>query len=364
MAASSHVLDAFENQKCLPIFASSSTMYIHIQIRYHPPLPNFYLQQRHIPTTLVFHPNNPSNTLWDPNPPHSSHPHSLSPIPRVSTLLNISTLFLSFIPMATPIPVTPLFSPITLPLDPHSLTPETDATTLSVDTHFGFDPLTKTHKVLRPKWTVAIPEPYPRVIQMVCTVLTLGCSSNGSWRKVKINPELPFPSVKYMSVGKSVCIDGVIHWLPQYGNSIVAFDLKDEKFRLIPRPHDYKAENFILPLNRLIELGGCLALVADKYKYAKRDDSILQLWILKDYHNRVWFKEKFCIPFYWGDCQPFPIGTIPSGEIILKALKITCWVIFYDMEGQGFKVVDITGLPEWVYSSCTGINTTVSVYEG
>ena len=62
-AASSHVLDAFENQKCLPIFASSSTMYIHIQIRYHPPLPNFYLQQRHIPTTLVLHPNNPSNTL-------------------------------------------------------------------------------------------------------------------------------------------------------------------------------------------------------------------------------------------------------------------------------------------------------------
>ena len=66
-----------------------------------------------------------------------------------------------------------------------------------------------------------------------------------------------------------------------------AFDLKDEKFRLIPRPHDYKAQNFILPLNRLIELGGCLALAADKYKYGKRDDSILQLWILKDYHNHV-----------------------------------------------------------------------------
>ncbi|KAL0004098.1 hypothetical protein SO802_011659 [Lithocarpus litseifolius] len=160
---------------------------------------------------------------------------------------------------------------LTLPLDPHSLTPETDTTTLSVDTHFGFDPLTKTHKVLRLKWTVAIPEPYPRVTQMVCTVLTLGCSSNGSWRK---------------------------------------------------------------------------------------------LWILKDYHNHVWVKEKFCIPFYWGDWQPFPIGTIPSGEIILKALKNTGWVIFYDMEGQGFEVVDITGLPEWVYSSCTGINTTVSVYEG
>ena len=64
---------------------------------------------------------------------------------------------------------------------------------------------------------------------MVCTVLTLGCNSNGSWRKVKINLELPFHSVKYMSVGKSVCINGVIHWLPQYGNSIVAFEAKMAK---------------------------------------------------------------------------------------------------------------------------------------
>ena len=207
---------------------------------------------------------------------------------------------------------------LTLPLDPHSLTPDTDTTTLSVDTHFGFDPLTKTHKLLRLKWTIAIPEPYRRVTQMVCTVLTLGCSSNGSRRKVKINPELPFHSVKYMSVGKSVCINGVIHWLPQYGNSIVAFDLKDEKFRLIPRPHDYKAQNFILPLNRLIELGGCLALVADKYEHVEPDDSILQLWILKDYHNHVWVKEKFCIPSYWGSFEPVPIGTITSGEIILQ----------------------------------------------
>ncbi|XP_050276844.1 F-box/LRR-repeat protein At2g40920-like isoform X2 [Quercus robur] len=268
------------------------------------------------PTLRLFHPKdlkisqylNPFFLLHPNGYPHSSHTPILTYNPSTQQTL-------------------------TLPLDPHSLTPDTDTATLSVDTHFGFDPLTKTHKVLRLKWTVAIPEPYPRVTQMVCTVLTLGCSSNGSWRK--------------------------------YGNSIVAFDLKDEEFRLIPRPHDYKAQNFILPLNRLIELGGCLALVADKYKYGNRDDDpILQLWILKDYHNHVWVKEEFYVPFYWGDWELFPIGTVPSGEIILKALNYTGGVMFYDMEGQDFKMVDITGLPEWVYSSCSGINTTVSVYEG
>ncbi|KAL0003843.1 hypothetical protein SO802_011404 [Lithocarpus litseifolius] len=214
---------------------------------------------------------------------------------------------------------------------------------------------------------------------MVCTVFTLGCRSNGSWRKVKINPELPFHSTKYMSAGKSVCINGAIHWVTQFGNYIVAFDLKDENFRLIPLPHNYKAENF-KPLhfefNRLIELGGCLALVDYKYSGDRyRDDEyICQFWILKDYHNHVWVEEKISVPFdfrgnFYG--KPIPIGTIPTGEILLEPFSwyvsykdYPACLLFYDIEGQGFKKVDVTGLPKWVYNGCHSIIRTISVYEG
>ncbi|KAK7850002.1 f-box/lrr-repeat protein [Quercus suber] len=282
--------------------------------------------------------------------------------------------------MTIPIPITPLFSPITPPPTtqqtltlPHSLTSETETdTTLCAETHFGFDPLTNTHKVLRVEWTVAIPESNPRVSQMVCTVFTLGCRSIGSWRRAKINPELPFHSTKCMSSGKSVCINGAIHWVTQFGNYIVAFDLKDENFRLIPLPHKYKAENF-KPLhfefNRLIELD---------YKYSgdrfRDDEYICHFWILKDYHNHVWVEEKISVPFdfranFYG--KHIPIGTIHMGEILLEPFSwfvlfkdyLTC-LLFYDMEGQGFKKVDVTGLPKWVYDGCHLIIRTISVYEG
>ncbi|XP_023888566.2 putative F-box protein At1g53360 [Quercus suber] len=256
---------------------------------------------------------------------------------------------------------------LTLPLDPPL--PAATTTTWNVRTHFGFDPSTKHYKVLRVKWTEPIPRSIPKVINMVFTVLTLDSngSGSGSWRR--INPVLPFDPKKYVNGGESVCVNGAIHWLTSYGDSIVAFDLKDEKFRLIPLPHDYKDLNFDsfrFQFERLFELGGCLALISDN---ATQHHFTLELWILKDYNNHVWVKESICFPFRWRkQGQPIPIGTIPTGEILLKPLSLdesaTAWVLFYDMEGQSFKKIDITGLPEWVYSSGTRIIRTISVYGG
>ena len=58
----------------------------------------------------------------------------------------------------------------------------------------------------------------------------------------------------------------------------------------------------------------------------------------------------------------------PYGRDIAKAALLDesapAWVLFYDMEEQSFKKIDITGLPEWVYSSGTRIIRTISVYGG
>ncbi|KAK4598362.1 hypothetical protein RGQ29_015724 [Quercus rubra] len=208
---------------------------------------------------------------------------------------------------------------LTLPLDPPL--PAATTTTWNVRTHFGFDPSTKHHKVLRVKWTEPIPRSIPKVINMVFTVLTLDSSGSGSGSWRRINPVLPFDPKKYVNGGESVCVNGAIHWLTRYGDSI---------------------------------LGGCLALISDN---ATQHHFTLELWILKDYNNHVWVKESICFPFRWRkQGQPIPIGTIPTGEILLKPLSLDesapAWVLFYDMEEQSFKKIDITGLPEWEREIC------------
>ncbi|KAK7837857.1 hypothetical protein CFP56_020650 [Quercus suber] len=74
------------------------------------------------------------------------------------------------------------------------------------------------------------------------------------------------------------------------------------------------------------------------------------LWILKDYHNHVWVMETILFPFEWSDCgQPVPIGTILTGEILLKPHSLSkspAWLLFYNTEGHCFKKVEITCLPE------------------
>nr|XP_023880345.1 F-box/LRR-repeat protein At2g40920-like [Quercus suber]POE75916.1 f-box/lrr-repeat protein [Quercus suber] len=250
---------------------------------------------------------------------------------------------------------------LTLPFDPPI--PAATATTLDVKTHFGFDPITKLHKILRVKWIEPIPQSIPRVINMECMVLTLG---KGSWRKINI--VLPFDCTKFGNGGESLCINGAIHWLTCYGDSIVAFDLKDENFRLTPLPHDYKEETYApirFKYERLIEVGGRLALIGDT---VYKGDYIMHMWILKDYHNHVWVKKRMLYPVSWINCgQPVPIGTISTGEILLKPLSLyktkrLVWLLFYDMDGRGFKKVDITGLPEWVYSGGPRIIRTIAVY--
>ena len=53
----------------------------------------------------------------------------------------------------------------------------------------------------------------------------------------------PWAAFWFYQIYESVCVNGAIYWLTQYVDFIVAFDLKDEKFRLIPVPRKYKDEN-------------------------------------------------------------------------------------------------------------------------
>lgn len=196
---------------------------------------------------------------------------------------------------------------------------------------------------------------------MEFNVLTLGKETE-SWRE--IDPVLPFDSAKYGTGGRSVCLNGAMHWMHRYGDFIVAFDVKDEQFRLIPYPDEYtegeNASELIRP-ERLIEIGGCLALITSEGQNALEtkylaEKQMLELWVLKDYHNHVWVKESIRLPFRWDESgRPVPIGSLPTGELLMKPFslyKSPAWMLIYHREEKYFKKVDIPGLPEWVNSSC------------
>ena len=76
----------------------------------------------------------------------------------------------------------------------------------------------------------------------------------------------------------------------------------------------------------------CCALVADKYN----DD---------DYHNHMWVKERLCF-FHYGSLLSILLGLFQRA-IFCYIMTRECFSMII-MEGQSFKEVYITGLPEWV----------------
>ncbi|KAH7866914.1 hypothetical protein Vadar_026627 [Vaccinium darrowii] len=139
---------------------------------------------------------------------------------------------------------------------------------------FGFDPSTKKYKVLH---ISRVKKQSTRgdleLSHCECEVFTLGTHS---WR------------FGY----NGICLGGVIHWRNFTSESssrpvdevVVAFDLKDERFRAISLPRGPSR----MPL--LVEIGGHLA-TCEEYPENEPDE----LWILEDYDNWVWVEERIML---------------------------------------------------------------------
>ncbi|KAM0046287.1 putative F-box associated domain, type 3 [Helianthus debilis subsp. tardiflorus] len=94
----------------------------------------------------------------------------------------------------------------------------------------------------------------------------------------------------------NVCVNSVIHLMPENSFDILAFDLRTDKFSIISTPlgdddltNDSVKENY----RRLIKTNGCIGLVClDRVT----ENNKMNIWILQDYENRVWFKEIIIFP--------------------------------------------------------------------
>ncbi|KAF7145065.1 hypothetical protein RHSIM_Rhsim04G0093700 [Rhododendron simsii] len=211
---------------------------------------------------------------------------------------------------------------------------------------FGFDPSTKQYKVfnvyrtLHPSANTEFAE-YSYCYQY--EIFTLGTHS---WRKIDVVPPSPYFPFGY----RGICVNGVIHWRSTSTKPsstidkevIVAFDLKDERFRVIPLPDGPSAK----PCLR--ELGGHLA--ACEYF---PEDVPEELWILEDCENWVWVKVIITPPRNFVLADFFHTnGAIQTGEILLhRPPTALCSspslfdICYYDRKKSRMRTIDITGLP-------------------
>ncbi|KAL6294960.1 hypothetical protein ACE6H2_003102 [Prunus campanulata] len=226
--------------------------------------------------------------------------------------------------------------------------------------YFGFSPLTNEYKVLQincvyhsglGKWDIKS-----------LNIFTIGTDS--SWRPLRVDQH----SDLLEEIGSGVCINGVVHWLHEKQKVIVAFDVREETFRVLPLPQDYAqvfddyvdqdnhlcrdgsvADSYCLRSACVVEVGGYVGVFVDK---SWKQDKIV-LWILKDYQNHVWVKETVSLmleeTYGQGGCYVEALGTIHTGELALVHYLNGLTPGFddgppqlhlYDMKTKQFRIID------------------------
>ncbi|KAE8023751.1 hypothetical protein FH972_009419 [Carpinus fangiana] len=178
----------------------------------------------------------------------------------------------------------------------------------SLKHYFGLDPLSNEPKVLLFQRVPAQGGPYEERFW----IFTRG---SGSWNR--IHPSPPF----FDKSRSAVFANGTIHWIYEEPDdysfprqSILAFDIVEEKFREIPHPDDSFS-------GKLTTFGGRLALIK-KLRERLGENDKLPCWILED--NGKWIKETIHFPFDWRKNMKILAFDNNTGEMLLKSKFGAC----------------------------------------
>ncbi|CAB4282632.1 unnamed protein product [Prunus armeniaca] len=202
-------------------------------------------------------------------------------------------------------------------------------------------PLTNEYKVLQVQKFV----PTLRGNHFMFKIFKLGTSS---WRNIEVDlNDLPSGPLKCPFDLRSVCVNGVIHWLHATQNVILVFDIVEEKFRAIPLPKDYNC--FLHLVSYIIGVDGCLVLVGDEQLMGQE---LMGLWVFRDYQNQLWLKEAITLPFVWREVgYPVPCCTIHTGELLFQSSGLSrhhpayMREHLYNMKTANFRAIDEIVLP-------------------
>ncbi|XP_020412480.1 F-box protein At1g52495 [Prunus persica] len=187
--------------------------------------------------------------------------------------------------------------------------------------YFGFSPLTNEYKVLQ---IICVdPSGLGKLDTGLLNIFTIGRDS--SWRPLWVDQH----SDLLEGLVNGVCING----LHEKQKVIVAFDVREETFRVLPLPQDYAqvfddyvdqdnhlyrdgsvADTYCLQSACVVEVGEYVGVFVDK---SWKQDKIV-LWILKDNQNHVWVKETISLmlekTYGEGGCYVEALGTVHTGE--------------------------------------------------
>lgn len=187
-------------------------------------------------------------------------------------------------------------------------------------------------------------------------IFTLGTSS---WRHIEEDFDLdhlvPYNSLECHFCKGGLYADGVMYWLTR--DIMVVFEFGEEKFRVMPLPQGTRLHS----RPKLVEMDGCLAIIDLQEKR-------MELWILKDYINRVWVNESTVFTARPPKSVEYLItlGTIHTGEELLlrpqmRKVSRKVMVHFYNRKSNMFKSREVT-LPQSMFpgDNCLQILT---IYE-
>ncbi|XP_021815113.1 putative F-box protein At1g53550 [Prunus avium] len=225
--------------------------------------------------------------------------------------------------------------------------------------YFGFSPLTNEYKVLQ---IIKVnPSGLGKLDIGLLNIFTIGTDS--SWRPLRVDQH----SDLLEELGSGVGINGVVHWLHEKQKVIVAFDVREETFRVLPYPKIMLKCLMIMLIKIIISIvmevlpiliaykvqlwlrwGECVGVFVDK---SWKQDKIV-LWILKDYQNHAWVKETVSLMLKetYGEngCYVQALGTIHTGQLALvhylNGLKPGFdtgppQLLLYDVKTKQFRII-------------------------
>ncbi|KAK9287843.1 hypothetical protein L1049_016285 [Liquidambar formosana] len=158
-----------------------------------------------------------------------------------------------------------------------------------------------------------------------------------SWKRI----QNIHPSARLLD-GHGIFLNGALHWLVNYGNATLSFDLATEKFQeVVPLPDcDVRTR----PIGDIGVLGGCLSL-------CYRNGNYLELWEMKEYGVKASWTKSVTIslekllpdkkPPYHNRWSPLPLCFSKNGEVLMNVDGTE--LIMYNLKEETFRKLSIHG---------------------
>ncbi|KAI8000265.1 F-box protein CPR1 [Camellia lanceoleosa] len=199
---------------------------------------------------------------------------------------------------------------------------------------FGYDSLTDDYKLVR------MIQFYGDDWDSFDSEVKVYSLKSNSWRRIQ-----DFPYYLRYKRGYGVLVGSALHWVvsrkyeSDTANLVAAFDLTDEKYRLVPQP-EFSDKDFHMNVG---ELDGCLCILCN-YVQVRID-----MWVMNNYGVKESWTKLFSI------AQPqvirsfefvTPLAYSKSGREVLL-VQDNKKLIWYDLEHKKVKNIKIHGLPEY-----------------